>query len=66
MSHVKKKKKIYERILEPRLRAETEDKVEERRRGFTPNRGTMVLGFSLKIVGEKLGVKPKSVQLSWI
>ena len=45
--------KIYERILERRLRVIVEDKLAEWQHGFRPNRSTTDLIFALKILIEK-------------
>lgn len=45
--------KLYERILEKRLRTEVEDKLNEAQYGFRPGRGTTDLIFSLKMMIEK-------------
>lgn len=50
LSHVGK---IYERILETRLRTQIENKLGEWQCGFRPNRSTTDLVFTLKIIMEK-------------
>lgn len=45
--------KIYERVLERRLRSAVEDCLGEWQYGFRPNRSTMDLVFSLKMIVEK-------------
>ena len=45
--------KIYERILEKRLRTCVEEALHEAQHGFRPNRGTTDLSFALKILLEK-------------
>ena len=45
--------KVYERILEERLRERVEDKMDEWQHGFRPNRSTIDLIFALKMVCEK-------------
>ncbi len=50
LSHVEK---IYERILEKRLRAVVEEKLEEGQYRFRPERGITNAIFTLKILMEK-------------
>ena len=50
LSHVSK---IYERILEKRLRTKVEEKLGEWHHGFRPGRGTTDLIFTLKMILEK-------------
>ena len=45
--------KIYERVLEKRLRTAVEDKLEEGQYGFRPQRGTTDAIFTLKMIMEK-------------
>jgi Reverse transcriptase (RNA-dependent DNA polymerase)/Endonuclease-reverse transcriptase len=45
--------KIYERILERRLRSHVEEKLGEWQHGFRPNRSTSDLIFSMKMILEK-------------
>ena len=45
--------KVYERILERRLREIVENRLEELQYGFRPNRSTIYLIFSLKMICEK-------------
>ena len=45
--------KIYERILEKKLRMMVEDKLNEAQHGFRPGRGTTNLTFTLKMMIEK-------------
>lgn len=63
LSHVEK---MYERILEKRLRETVEEKLEEGQYGFRPERGTTDAIFSLKMLMEKRWEWDKPVYIAFI
>ena len=58
--------KIYERILEKRLREMVENKLNEAQHGFRPGRGTTDLIFSLKMLIEKNWEWAKDIYLAFV
>ena len=58
--------KIYERILEKRLRVMVEEKLEEGQYGFRPQRGTTELIFTLRMIMEKSWEWAKDIYIVFI
>ncbi len=58
--------KVYERILEKRLRSTIEEVLEECQCGFRPNRGVMDLIFTMKMIMEKFWEWGKDLYMVFI